>query len=166
MNKTTLGQLYLKELEAEAAASRHCLERVPEDKFDYKPHERSMPMGRLAFLVAEVPLWIAKIINDGVIDFETFKHADPRTAADLVKEFDSNMEEAKKVLEKVSDEDLMGTFILKRGDKILITETKLNMVSSTINHSVHHRGQLTVYLRLCGIPVPSIYGPSADEGHF
>jgi uncharacterized damage-inducible protein DinB len=164
--KETIGNLYLKELESEAAASRKCLERVPENLFSWKPHEKSMEMGRLALIVAEVPRWISTAVTEGEVNFGTFKHAEPKTSADLVKEFDANMEAARRVLSEVADEQLEEMFYLKMGDKTLMSGTKKDTIGSSINHAVHHRGQLTVYFRLNNIPVPSIYGPSGDEGHF
>ena len=166
MENTTLGQLYLKELEAEAPASRKCLERIPENLFDYKPHEKSMAMGYLALLVAEVPKWISTMASGGEIDFATWKHIDYKTAGDLVKHFNENMAAAKKALENISDEDISKTFELKAGGKVLMSMPIKDFIGSTINHSVHHRGQLTVYMRLNNISVPSIYGPSADDNSF
>lgn len=156
-----------KELEAEVLASRKCLERIPDNLFDWKPHEKSMNMGYLALIVAEIPRWISTAIEVGEINFGTYKSATPKNAVDLIAVFNSNMERARKVLQKVSDEELIaGMFSLKAGDKLLMSDTKLNTVSSSINHLVHHRGQLTVYMRLNNIPVPSIYGPSADDKTF
>lgn len=166
MDNTTQAAQILKELEAEAPASRKCLERIPENLFSWKPHEKSMAMGRLALIVAEVPRWISTSVEVGEVNFGTFKHADAKNAADLVKEFDANMEEARRVLSKASDEDLTKMFSLKMGDKVLMSGTRGDTARSSTNHSVHHRGQLTVYMRLNNIPVPSIYGPSADEGEF
>jgi uncharacterized damage-inducible protein DinB len=166
MANNLLAAQFLKELEAEAAASRKCLERVPENLFKWKPHERSMEMGYLAIIVMEIPRWVSTAVEAGEINFGTFKHATPKDGAELVAEFDKNMEEARRVLGKASDEDLAGMFYLKAGDKVLMSGTKLETVSSSINHGVHHRGQLTVYMRLNNIPVPSIYGPSADDKTF
>jgi len=156
----------LKELEAEAPATRKCLERIPGNLFDWKPHEKSMLMGYLALIVAEVPRWVSTAIEVGDINFGTFKHNQPKDAEGLVAEFDKNMEHAREVLGKVSDEELAGTFSLKAGDKVLMSMTKEDMAGSSINHLVHHRGQLTVYMRLNNIPVPSIYGPTADDKTF
>src|SRR6185437_11037868 len=156
----TLGKLFLEEIEAEKEASRKCLERIPADAFDWKPHEKSMPMGRLALIVAEVPRWVSTALEVGEINFGSFKHAEVKGPEDLVKEFNKNMDAAQKALEGASDEQFRGTFTLKMGDKVLMSDTKLNTVRSSINHWVHHRGQLTVYMKLKGIPVPSIYGPS------
>src|SRR6185312_853767 len=102
----------------------------------------------------------------GEINFGTFKHEQPKSSADLVRQFDDNMKHAHEVLSAVSDEKLAGPFVLKRGDQVLIQSKIIDMLGSSINHSIHHRGQLTVYLRLNNIPVPSIYGPSADDKTF
>lgn len=166
MDKPTLGQMFLKELEMEAPASRKCLERISENFFDYKPHEKSMAMGYLALLVAEVPKWIKTMASGEEIDFATWKHVDYKSAADLVKEFDENMAAAKKALENISDEEIAKTFELKASGKVIMSMPIKDFISSTINHSVHHRGQLTVYMRLNNIPVPAIYGPSADDNNF
>jgi uncharacterized damage-inducible protein DinB len=165
-NTDTFGQIYLKELEAEAPASRKCLERIPENLFDYKPHEKSMAMGYLALIVAEIPRWISHMVEQGDIDFATFKHPEAKTAADLVKYFDENMEGARKALQNVSDEALAEAFHLKNKGQILFSSPKKDNIGSSINHMVHHRGQLTVYMRLNDLPIPSIYGPSADEREF
>jgi uncharacterized damage-inducible protein DinB len=159
----TFGQRILNELEAEANATRKCLERIPVTKFDWKPHEKSMPLGYLALLVAEIPRWIYTMIEKPEIDFATFDHFQAKTTAELVKHFDENMEKARKALQNVSDESLTEPFHLKRQGQILFTASKKDSIAPVINHQVHHRGQLTVYMRLNDIPVPSIYGPSADD---
>ncbi len=164
--QTSLGKLYSTELQAEAGASRKCLEGYQADLFAYKPHEKSMQMGYLMLMTAEIPRWISASIEEGVIDFTTWKSAEFKTAEDLLKMFDDNIAKAKEVLEEVPDEKLLETFILRNGEQVLMTSTLQEMVSSTLNHWVHHRGQLTVYLRLNNIPVPSIYGPSADVSGF
>jgi uncharacterized damage-inducible protein DinB len=166
MAELQLSQEYLKQLREEAPATRKCLERIPMNLSDYKPHEKSMAMGYLALLVAEMPNWIAYIIEKGEIDFGTFTHYHPTTTEDLVKHFDDNMEAAKKALNGITNEQLQESFALKNQGKLLFSSSKENNVSSTIRHWVHHRGQLTVYMRLNNIAVPSIYGPSADEKTF
>ena len=125
-----------------------------------------MLMGYLALIVAEVPRWISMIVEDGKIDFGTFKHEQPKTTEDLVRQFDENMVRVREVLAKATDETLEGIFVLAANGKTLMSGKKKVMVSSSINHLVHHRGQLTVYLRLNNIPVPSLYGPSADDPTF
>lgn len=163
---TTLGARFLKELDAEAAASRKCLERIPESLFTWKPHERSMPMGYLALLVAEIPKWITAMVEDTEIDFATFKHFEPKTTDELVKHFDENLENARKALKNTSDEALNEIFHLKNQGQILFSIPKKENIAPSINHLVHHRGQLTVYMRLNDIRIPSIYGPSADDQGF
>ena len=155
-----------KELEAEETASRKCLERIPMELADYKPHEKSMAMGYLALLVAEIPKWITHIIETSEIDFATFSHFQPKTTEELVNHFNENIKGAKASLQKFSDENLSEMFYLKNEGKTLFSSPKLDNLDSSINHMVHHRGQLTVYMRLNNIPVPSIYGPSADEKVF
>ncbi len=161
-----IGQKFLSELEAEAPASRKCLERIPERLFTWKPHEKSMTMGYLALLVAEIPKWITQMVETSEIDFATFKHFEPNTTAELVKHFDENLKGAKISLQKVSDEELLKPFFLKNKGSILFSSPIIENIGTTINHLVHHRGQLTVYMRLNDIPVPSIYGPSADDKSF
>lgn len=158
-----LGAVFLKELEVEAPASRKCLERVPADLFGWKPHEKSMPFGYLALLVAEIPLWIQHMVVHSEIDFATLKHFQPKSTEELVRHFDENMKAARDALAGVSDETLDEPFHLKSGGKLLMTLPKKDNIGPSINHWVHHRGQLTVYLRLNNLPVPSIYGPSADD---
>ena len=163
----TKAQSFLHELNAEYKATRKCLEGISETLFEYKPHPKSMTMGYLALLVAEIPLWIKHMIVDSEIDFVTFKHFQPKTTAELVSHFEENMEAARKALENSTDEELQSsTFSLKANGQVLYTAPKISDVATTLNHWVHHRGQLTVYMRLNDIPVPSIYGPSADDNSF
>lgn len=163
---TTRSEAFLKELNAEYKATRTCLERIPETLYEYKPHPRSMNMGYLVLLVAEIPLWIRHMIVDSKIDFVTFKHASPKTTADLVAHFEDNMQAARKALESTNDEELQTPFTLQTNGQVLYTSQKIVDIGTTLNHWVHHRGQLTVYMRLNEIPVPSIYGPSADDKNF
>jgi len=163
---TTLGKLYLAELEMEAVASRKCLERIPADKFSWKPHEKSMQMGYLALIVADIPKWLTFTIKEGVINFATWEKYEAKTTDNLVKRFDANMKEVREVLSNVTDEEMEKEFKLMAGDQLLATDTKKGTIGSSINHLVHHRGQLSVYMRLNDIPVPSIYGPSADDKAF
>ncbi len=162
----SLGRQLLRELDAEVASSRKCLERIPEALFDWKPHEKSMQMGYLALLVAEIPKWIVHTVRDREIDFATFTHFQPKVTAELVKHFDDNVMGAQNALREVSDDALSGTFTLKAKGKLLASSPIGESVAQSINHLVHHRGQLTVYMRLNNIPVPSIYGPTADEKGF
>lgn len=162
----TLGHEFLKELESEIRATRRCLESIPEKLYDYKPHEKSMNLGYLALLVADIPQWIAWMIEKSVIDLATYDKFQMSTNAALLRHFDRNIENAKRALRGVSNEELDKPFFLKNSGKDLYTQPKRESIPSTINHWVHHRGQLTVYMRLNDIAVPSIYGPSADERSF
>lgn len=166
MKEFSLGKLYLEELEAETTASRKCLERIPGELFSWKPHEKSMELGYLALLVAEMPRWIATMIKEGAIDFANFKHLPAKTTEDLLAQFDENIAAAKEALQNVTNEQLDETFSLKANGQVIFSSPKKENISSTINHWVHHRGQLTVYMRLNDIAVPSIYGPSADDKNF
>jgi len=166
MDSKTLCQYYLNELQAESVATRKCLERIPESVYAFKPHEKSMAMGHLTLLVAEIPLWIAKTVEDSTINFSTFKHFQLSTSAALLAHFDDNLKAAANALANITEEQLSRPFELKSGDQVLMSTPKLETIGSTLNHWVHHRGQLTVYMRLNDIAVPSIYGPSADDRNF
>lgn len=166
MNSTAISTEFLKELEAEAEATRKCLERIPVNLFGWKPHEKSMPLGYLALLVAEIPKWVQHTVEKSEIDFATFEHFQPQSTAELVNHFDENLQAARDALRNASNEALAETFYLKNQGQVVFSSSKKESVGSSINHLVHHRGQLTVYMRLNEIPVPSIYGPSADDKAF
>lgn len=160
------SEYYLQELNLEYKSTRACLERIPESIYDFKPHPKSMALGYLTLLVAEIPLWIKHMVVDGEIDFVTFKHQSPKTTKEMVDHFEENMEAARKALKSTNDEALQAPFSLKANGQLLYSAPKINDIGFTLNHWVHHRGQLTVYMRLKDIPVPSIYGPSADDKSF
>lgn len=153
-------------MNTEYKATRACLERIPESTWEFKPHPKSMTMGYLALLVAEIPLWVKYMITEGEIDFVTFAHFSPKTNKQLVDRFEENMQAARKALESTNDEALQEKFSLKANGQLLYSAPKIVDIGITMNHWVHHRGQLTVYMRLNDIPVPSIYGPSADDKNF
>jgi uncharacterized damage-inducible protein DinB len=162
----TLTQQFLTELESEAPASRKCLERLSMDMMGWAPHEKSMKTAGLAVMTADIPQWIATMVTDGVVDFATYPQFDPKSAQDLVDHLDKSMAAAKAALESLNDEDLGKTFKLQNGGQVLWETNLMDAIPNTINHWVHHRGQLTVYMRLKGLPIPSLYGPSADEQQF
>lgn len=166
--KTTsvIAAEYLRELESEVRATRECLEQVPMEEPDWKPHEKSMPLNYLAMMVAEIPKWIQYTIENGEIDFGTFEHSKPETTKELLAAFDRNMENVRTALTGLTDEGLKETFSLKNQGQLLFTSPKDESISQSINHLVHHRGQLTVYLKMLGKKIPSIYGPSADSSSF
>lgn len=155
------------EMEHEAVTTRTCLERVPADKFAFKPHEKSMEMGRLASHIAEMFSWTPATLQNAELDFAKmdYKPFEPKTTEELLEFFDKNVAEALDVLKTTSDAGFMETWTMRNGDKVYFTLPKVAVMRSFVmNHIIHHRGQLSVYLRLNDIPVPSIYGPSADEG--
>lgn len=158
---------FINELQHEAEVTRKCLERVPAEKFDWKPHEKSMPMGRLATHIAEMFGWTPATLRQPELDFEKFdyKPYEPPTTADLLEFFDKNVTEAIETLKSTPDEVFMENWTMRKGEQVYFTLPKIAVMRSFVmNHIVHHRGQLSVYLRLNDIAVPSIYGPSADEG--
>ena len=157
---------YLRELESEARATRECLELVPMEEANWKPHEKSMPLDYMASMIAEMPKWITYIIQEGNIDFGTFEHTKIETTEQLVAAFDKNMADVRTAFDLLTDDGLKDTFTLKNQGKLLISSPKGETISQSINHLVHHRGQLTVYLKLLGKQIPSIYGPSADVSGF
>jgi uncharacterized damage-inducible protein DinB len=163
----TLGSAFLAELEQEAKVAREVLSRVPADKFHWKPHDKSMPFGRLASHVAEMVGWTGPTLDHPELDFAKmdYKPFEPNTTEELVEFFDKNLAEAVQVLKNMTDERFVESWSLRNGETIYFTMPKIvAMRSFVMNHIVHHRGQLSVYLRLNDIPVPSMYGPSADEG--
>ena len=166
MNTISFGTEYLQELESEVRATRKCLELIPESKYEWKPHVKSMNMGYLVLLVADIPRWITYTIEKSVIDFATYDQFQLSTNAALLKHFEQNLEGARRALQSVTNEQLAEPFYLKNSGQLLYTTPKKESIQSSINHWVHHRGQLTVYMRLNDIPVPSIYGPSADDRSF
>lgn len=165
-SSSIIAKEFLRELEAEAASTRKCLEQVPMETPEYRPHEKSMELGYLARLVSDMPKWLHVIIDDGEIDFATYEQPQATTAEQLVSHFDKTVELARASLKNFTEEMHEEPFHLKNSGQLLYSTTKLESVGSSINHMVHHRGQLTVYLRLNDKPVPSIYGPSADDQGF
>jgi uncharacterized damage-inducible protein DinB len=164
-----MTEVLLQELEMEMANTRKTLERIP-NKFDWKPHEKSMSMGRLAIHLAEIPAWTEMTVKQDEFDvapagappYESPKVGTPKEVLDL---FDKNLASARSALKEMKDEDLMKSWSLKSGGKTIMTMPKAAVLRGfVLNHNVHHRAQMGVYLRLNNIPVPSIYGPSADEG--
>ncbi len=166
MENKVLANLYVQELQSEYTASKKCLERIPDTLYKYKPHPSSMELGYLALLVAEIPWWLVYIIKDGLIDFATYKQFQLSTTAALLQHFEEGHKKAIEVLQNASPDELDGSFTLQNNGQKMWTPTKKEAIGSTINHWVHHRGQLTVYMRLNDIAVPSIYGPSADDRSF
>lgn len=162
-----LAHAFIGELQHEAISTRKCFERIPEDKSEYKPHEKSFTMSRLATHIAEMVDWISVTCNTSELDFAAggYQPKDFKTNAELLEYLDKNIEAAIESLKNTSDEEMMKDWSLKNGETTLMTMPKVQVIRSfCLNHIINHRGQLSVYLRLNDIPVPSLYGPSADEG--
>ena len=164
-----MTDFFLAELEREAAASRRALVRVPEGRSDWKPHEKSMPLGYLATLVATMPGWIAMTINMDELDLnppggKRYREPDLTTVQALVEGLDKSVAQARAALCATSDEHLLTPWRLLSGGRVVMEQPRYVVIQDSVfNHLAHHRGQLTVYLRLNGAPVPAIYGPTADE---
>lgn len=155
----------LNELWEESKATRKILEHIPDELLTWKPHEKSMSVERLASHVAEITGWVGLIMDSDEIDFAKFDYAPPKINgnSDLIKIFEESLEKALKSLEKVTDDDFKKNWTLKKGDVTYFTLPKdITLRSFALNHLYHHRGQLTVYLRLLNVPVPGAYGPTAD----
>lgn len=161
-----LADAFLMELNHEATGARKAIERLPEGKFDWKPHEKSMAAGRLAGHIAEIPGWMTMIVQHEVfeLDPKAFEAFNPKTRDELLRGFDENLKTGAAALKGASDEKLMGNWKMKTPEATVIDMPRVQVIRSWgLNHLIHHRGQLTVYLRLLGIAVPSLYGSSADE---
>ena len=154
----------LREFDQEMAVTRRLIERVPSDKGSWKPHEKSFPLGHLAQLVSNMPGWLTQITGETELDLSKGGTYSFEPTETLLAAFDKNVREARAALAAARDSDLDVHWSLKMGPKTLWTDTRRAVVRQTISHLVHHRGQLTVYLRMLDVPIPSIYGPTADEG--
>lgn len=160
----SLSQMFLPEFDQEMATTRRLLERVPADRGAWKPHEKSFPLGHLAQLVSSMPGWITQILKDTKLDLSKGGQYSLESTETLVASFDKNVREARETLAAASDADFQVPWSLMMGERVLMTMPRVAVVRQTISHLVHHRGQLTVYLRMVDVKIPSIYGPTADEG--
>ena len=156
----------LPEFDHEMTTTRKLLERVPEDRFEWKPHAKSMSLGTLATHLAYLPHWAEETMTQSELDVAGYPVPDvPKSRADLLAVFDANVTAARANLTGKTDAELMAPWALKSAGHTIFSMPKASVLRSfVVNHIVHHRGQLSVYLRMNDIPVPSIYGPSADEG--
>lgn len=158
----------LMEIDQEAATTARVLERVPEDKLAWKPHPKSLSLGQLALHVAMIPGQVAMLVSKSEHELQELpEYPAPKSGGELLLALNLNVARAKVILNGLNDQVAMTTWKLVRGNKDLLTVPRIGVVRSImLNHWYHHRGQLAVYLRLLDIPVPSIYGPSADENPF
>jgi uncharacterized damage-inducible protein DinB len=166
-----LTEFLLAELNREVNRSRRALEQVPEGKYDWKPHDKSMIFGYLTHMVATIPSWVAMEVTTNELDVApaegpTMKPEPKTTSAALIQALHHAAAEARDALGQTTDDHLMTTWYLKARGAVVQAAPRFEMIQDTINHWAHHRGQMTVYLRLMGAKVPAIYGPSADESAF
>lgn len=162
----SIGQSMLAEFDDEMTSTRKVLERVPTDKGHWKPHPKSFAMGHLAQLVSWMPGWLAQAIHNTELQLKGAGQYSFEKTETLLAQFDKGVRESREALAGVSDPDLQVPWSLKYGDQVVMSMPRLAVLRQTINHLIHHRAQLGVYLRLNDIPVPAIYGPSADERGF
>ena len=165
----TIGQMIAAELKQETGSTRKMLERIPAEKFSWKPHDKSMTLVRLAGHVVEMVMWTGITLTQDELDFakSDFQPKEYTEAPEMVADFDKNVADAVESLNSVSNETMMQNWKLRNGEEIYFEMPKaVVMRSMVMNHIIHHRGQFSVYLRMLDIPVPSIYGPSADEQIF
>ena len=163
-----IAEALLPEYDHELATTRRVLERVPDADFGWKPHEKSMTLGQLAGHVANIPFWLSMTMDASFYDL-TAGDAEATLAAPasrdvLLREFDEKVKRARASLAKATDAEMMAPWALKNGGQEIFSMPRATVVRSFVmNHLIHHRGQLSVYLRLRDVPLPAIYGPSADE---
>ena len=166
-----LTEFFRAELDREVERSRKALEQVPDGKYDWKPHDKSMIFGYLVDMVATIPMWITMEINQDELDIhppegQGMKQERKETKDALLKALDETAAGARAALEKTTDEHLLTKWKLLAGGNVVWEGTREEIIQDTINHWTHHRGQMTVYLRLMGAKVPALYGPSADDQSF
>jgi uncharacterized damage-inducible protein DinB len=166
-----LTEFFSAQLEREAVGTRRALERVPEGRADWKPHEKSMPFGYLSTLVATMPSWIAMMITMDELDLNppggsAHRPPAPTTNRELLGAFDEALGKAREALRGTSDDHLMTDWKLLVAGSVVAQNPRHVMIEDAFGHLAHHRGQMTVYLRLLAAPVPAIYGPSADDRSF
>ena len=158
-------QTFLKELEGEAATTRKILSIVPDDKYQWKPHEKSMTIQQLATHIAELPTWVPMTLNTSELDFATSPYTQKKidNTKNLLELFENSLVECRAALLNAREEQLSEPWTLRNGEQIYSTDPKQDVIRMAFSQIIHHRAQLGVYLRLLNIPIPGSYGPSADE---
>ena len=160
----TISETFLPEFDQEMTTTRRLLERVPSEKGSWKPHPKSFALGHLAQLIAWMPGWITNALQETGLDLGQAPPYTFETTETLLAMFDRNVSEARQALAAAQDSDYGVEWSLTHGGRALFSAPRVVIVRQNISHLVHHRGQLSVYLRLIDVPIPSIYGPTADEG--
>jgi uncharacterized damage-inducible protein DinB len=159
----SIAETLLPEFEQEMASTRRLLERVPSDKGTWKPHPKSFALGHLAQLVSWMPAWIGRTLREQDLNLAAGPGYSFETTDTLLQGFDRGVQESRDALTAAKDADFGATWSLRHGDKVLFSASRGVVVRQHISHLAYHRGQLTVYLRLLDVPIPPIYGPTADE---
>jgi uncharacterized damage-inducible protein DinB len=162
-----LADSILIELDQEAQTTKRVLERIPDDKLAWKPHPKSFSLGQLALHIASVPAGVTAIVMQDSVEAPNFTQPEPKSRREILDTFSKALESAKSNLRTMDDARMAATWNLTRGGKVVMSVPRGAFLRSVLlNHVYHHRGQLSVYLRMLDVPVPSIYGPSADENPF
>ncbi|WCT11839.1 DinB family protein [Mucilaginibacter jinjuensis] len=164
----TLLKIFSEELASEAQITRKMLERIPDDKFGWQPHPKSMTIKRLATHISDLPNWIAMALTTEELDFQNnnWEEPDLNTTAELLANLEKAVVNGENALANGKEEILDEPWVLRSGDQIFLTTKKREMIRTSLNQITHHRAQLGVFLRLLDIPIPGSYGPSADENGF
>jgi uncharacterized damage-inducible protein DinB len=170
-NQTAMSaiiKMLLKEMEQEAQTTRKMLSRIPDDKYQWKPHAKSMTIEQLSTHIAELPTWVSLVLNTTELDFATAPYEPTHVAntAELLELFEKSLSDGRSRLEQATEADLEPTWTLRNGEQILSVSSKGEMIRVAYSQIVHHRAQLGVDLRLLDIPIPGSYGPSADDMAF
>ena len=160
----SIADTLLPEFDQEMASTRRVIERVPSDKGKWKPHEKSFSLGHLTQLVANMPGWITNAVTETSLNLLEYPGYSYENTDELLKTFDKHVKEARGAIAKSGDSDFMVPWSLKRAGQTFFTVPRVAALRTfLLNHMIHHRGQLTVYLRLQDVPLPSVYGPTADQ---
>ncbi|ALJ01228.1 damage-inducible protein DinB [Rufibacter tibetensis] len=165
---TTVLDLLAKEMEQEAVTTRKMLERIPDDKYDWRPHPKSMDIRTLATHIADLPSWVGMTLTTHELDFaqNPYQPRHVNNTAELLAYFEEMLEDGRRHFAEGSDEHLNEEWTLREGETIYLTSTKYDVLRMTMSQIIHHRAQLGVFLRLLNVPIPGSYGPSADEVDF
>jgi len=160
--------MLLKEMEQEAQTTRKMLSRVPDDKYDWRPHEKSMTVRQLATHVAELPGWVSMTLTTDELDFaqNPYQPEVINNNTDLLNLFEKSLAGGRSQLAESNEDELLRSWTLRNGDEVYVVSSKAEVLRMAFCQTVHHRAQLGVYLRLLNIPIPGSYGPSADEQNF
>ncbi len=164
----TIIELLTKELEQEAQTTRKMLERIPDEKYDWQPHPKSMTIRQLATHIAELPGWVPMVLNSDELDFATTPYTPVETAniEELMAYFEKNLDAAREQLKNTAEDQLWQSWTMRNGQDIYFTDDRAAMIRVTYSQIIHHRAQMGVNLRLLNIPIPGSYGPSADDLSF